>query len=80
MQNGGRFFLVRFSLNTVPDLGGCWGLGFLVVAGVLLLLVVVFRRGGESNDTVLDRMCVLGWVGGGVTFVTKSAVGKIQGG
>ena len=29
-------FLVRFSLNTVPDLGDCWGLGFLVVAGVLL--------------------------------------------
>ena len=53
MQNGGRFFLVRFSLNTVPDLGGCWGLGFLVVAGVLLLLVVVFRRGGESNDLSL---------------------------
>ena len=57
-------FLVRFSLNTVPDLGGCWGLGFLVVAGVLLSFFLVFFLQGVEG--VLDHVCVLGgWGGGG---------------
>lgn len=61
-------FLVRFSLNTVPDLGCCWGLGFLVVAGVLLsFFSFSFLEGVEG---VLDRVCVLGGWGSGEGGVT----------